>query len=278
MKRAFAAVFLVALAMGLLFPSIVIATTNDSNLIMPGGTPGGRWTSDPEPVTYNIWSTQDKWAVIIGISDYDGKSSDLWNPHNDALEMKAILESYGYNYALAIDNQASKANIEEALNWLITKEGPNSEVVFFYSGHGSRTQDGSWDTDIESDGYDECLVSWDLRAVTDSYVASIFAQFESTHIAAVYGSCHSGGMFDQPYERRSGVLYIAAAEADQYGWDYTALENTLFFYYCVDQTILNGPYDNLQDAFWEGRPYVIAEQPDSCPVMFDNLGVPFYVK
>ncbi|MGY5875515.1 MAG: caspase family protein [Candidatus Thorarchaeota archaeon] len=280
MKRILAAALLFGLTMGLLFPAITIVAT-DGNLIMPGGGGGGgggRWTSDPEPVTYNIWSGQDKWAVIIGITDYDGRSSDLMNPHNDALEMKQILEADGYNYALAIDNQGSQANMYEMMDWLIAHEGPNSKVVFFFSGHGSRTADGSWDTDIESDGNDECLVSWDARAVTDSYMAGKFAEMESNQIAAVYCSCHSGGMFDQPYETRTGMLYVAAAEADQYGWDYGALYNTLFFYYFGDQGILNGPYDNFQDAFWYARPYVIAEQPDSCPIMLDNLGVPFLVK
>ncbi|MCK5151789.1 MAG: hypothetical protein KAQ65_08110 [Candidatus Thorarchaeota archaeon] len=39
-----------------------------------------------------------------------------------------------------------------------------------------------------------------------------------------------------------------------------------------------GPYNNYQDAFWYARPIVIAEQPDSCPIMLDNLGVPLYCK
>lgn len=85
-------------------------------------------------------------------------------------------------------------------------------------------------------------------------------------------------MFDDPSEYRNGVLYIGAAEADQYGWDYLDLENTLFMYWFLDQGILNGPYNNFQDAFWYARPIVIAEQPDSCPIMLDNLGVPFYCK
>ncbi|MGY5880491.1 MAG: hypothetical protein RTV31_09575, partial [Candidatus Thorarchaeota archaeon] len=96
--------------------------------------------------------------------------------------------------------------------------------------------------------------------------------------ACIYGSCHSGGMFDEASETRAGVLYIAAAEADQYGWDYLLLENSLFGYYFIDQALLNGPYDNLQDAFWFARPYVIAEQPESCPIMLDLFGALFYVK
>ena len=278
MKKTIAAMLLFGLALGLLLPSIAVAV--DNKLVLgngPGG--GGPPVEDPaDPITYYTGSAEDKWAVFIGISDYDGRANDLWNPHNDALEMKELLEADGYNYALALDGTATKDNFEVMLNWLIANEGPNSEVVFFYSGHGARTTDGSWDTDVEADGNDECLVSWDSRAITDSYIASKLDQMESNHIAAIFASCHSGGMFDEPHENRAGVLYIAAAEADQYGWDYLDLENTLFMYYFCDQGLLNGPYNNFQDAFWYARPIVIAEQPDSCPIMLDNLGVPFYCK
>ncbi len=278
MKRAIAVTLLFGLTLGLFLPSIVITVDNKMIMKGPGGG-GGPPSQDPaDPITYYTGSAEDKWAVFIGISDYDGQSSDLWNPTNDALEMKQLLEADGYNYALALDGTATKDNFEVMLNWLIANEGPNSEVVFFYSGHGSRTSDGSWDTDIEADGNDECLVSWDLRAITDTYVAEKVAQMESNHIALIFASCHSGGMFDDPSEYRNGVLYIGAAEADQYGWDYLDLENTLFMYWFLDQGILNGPYNNFQDAFWYARPLVIAEQPDSCPIMLDNLGVPFYCK
>ncbi|MFW9919081.1 MAG: caspase domain-containing protein [Candidatus Thorarchaeota archaeon] len=276
MKRTIAAMLLFGLALGLLLPSLAVAV--DNKMIMGNGKGGPPSGGEPEPIVYYTDSGQDKWAVIIGISDYDGQSSDLWNPHNDALEMKQVLEADGYNYALALNSAGTRDNFYLLMDWLIAHEGPNSEVVFFYSGHGSNTQDGSWDTDIESDGYDECLVSWDLRAIPDSYMASKFAQMESNHIAAIFASCMSGGMFDEPYETRSGMLYIAAAEADQYGWDYLDLQNTLFIYWFLDQGIINGPYNNFQDAFWYARPIVIAEQPDSCPTMLDNLGVPFYCK
>ena len=269
-------ILLLALLLGLLLPTFAVET--DNKMIMKGGGGGGPPSSTIYPIEYYTGSGQDKWAVIIGVSDYDGRANDLWNPHNDALEMRAILTADGYNWAFARDSAGTKDNIEIMLNWLIAHEGPNSEVVFFFSGHGSRTADGSWDTDVEADGHDECIVSWDSRAITDSYIAGKINLMESNHIACVYCSCHSGGMFDGPGESRSGVLYIAAAEADQYGWDYSLLYNTLFFYHFGDQGILNGPYNNLQEAFWYARPLVIAEQPESCPIMLDLYGAPFYVK
>lgn len=276
MKRA-GTILLLGLMLSLLIPS---AATASNMMIMkgPGGGGGGPPVVTPMEIEYFTDSGQDKWAVLIGISDYDGRANDLWNMHNDALEMREILTADGYNWAFAQDSAGTKDNIEIMLNWLIANEGPNSEVVFLFSGHGARTADGSWDTDVEADGNDECIVSWDSRAVTDSYIAGKLDLMESNNIACIYMSCHSGGMFDGPGETRSGVLYIAAAEADQYGWDYLLLENSLFFYHFGDQGLLNGPYDNLQDAFWYARPLVIAEQPDSCPIMLDLYGAPFYVK
>jgi hypothetical protein len=108
----------------------------------PGGGGGGPPSSPTYEIEYYTGSGQDKWAVIIGISDYDGRANDLWNMHNDALEMRAILDADGYNWAFAQDSAGTKDNIEIMLNWLIANEGPNSEVVFFFSGHGSRTADG----------------------------------------------------------------------------------------------------------------------------------------
>ena len=277
MKRT-SSILLLGLLLGLLLPTFAVATAADNTMIMKGGGGGGKPPVVSYDIEYKTDSGQDKWAVLIGISDYDGRANDLWNMHNDALEMRALLEADGYNWAFAQDSAGTQANIEIMLNWLIANEGPNSEVVFVFSGHGSRTADGSWDTDVEADGYDECIVSWDSRAVSDSYIAGKLDQMESNHIACVYMSCHSGGMFDGPGESRNGVLYIAAAEADQYGWDYLLLENSLFFYHFGDQGLINGPYDNLQDAFWYARPLVIAEQPDSCPIMLDLFGAPFYVK
>lgn len=278
MKRT-SSILLLGLMLGLLLPTFVVATNDTMTMKGPGGGGGGGPpVVTPMEIEYFTDSGQDKWAVLIGISDYDGRANDLWNMHNDALEMRAILEADGYNWAFAQDSAGTKDNIEIMLNWLIANEGPNSEVVFLFSGHGARTADGSWDTDVEADGNDECIVSWDSRAVTDSYIAGKIDLMESNHIACIYMSCHSGGMFDGPGESRAGVLYIAAAEADQYGWDYLLLENSLFFYHFGDQGLLNGPYNNLQDAFWYARPLVIAEQPDSCPIMLDLFGAPFYVK
>ena len=146
MKRT-SSILLLGLLLGMLLPAFVVATPNTMIMKGPGGG-GGKPPVVSYDIEYYTGSSEDKWAVLIGISDYDGRANDLWNMHNDALEMRALLEADGYNWAFAQDSAGTQANIEIMLNWLIANEGPNSEVVFVFSGHGSRTADGSWDTDV----------------------------------------------------------------------------------------------------------------------------------
>jgi hypothetical protein len=73
MKKAIAVTLLFGLAFGLLLPSLVI--TVDNKMIMGKGG-GGPPSGDPaDPITYYTGSAEDKWAVFIGISDYDGRAT-----------------------------------------------------------------------------------------------------------------------------------------------------------------------------------------------------------
>jgi hypothetical protein len=218
-----------------------------------------------------------KYAVVIGISNYDGRDSDLWNPHRDAAEMKEILLENSYSEAniLFITNrQATAANIVNAIDWLIAAEGSEDEVVFFYSGHGFRVHDNEgWDSDIESDSHDEGIVTYDFYGLPDGWLAEKFAQLESTKVAMIFCSCHSGGMFDDNDDvgiYGTGRVIVSACKADQYGWDYRLLRNTLFFYYWGDQGLLQDNANSVESALIYAYPLVVAEQPDSQPQIQDD--------
>jgi len=94
-----------------------------------------------------------KWAVIIGIADYQGTGSDLWHPDEDAKEMYSELtRQQGYpkaNVKLITNRGATAQAIVNAISWLVTNEKAGDEVVFFYSGHGYRAPDSDgWDSDV----------------------------------------------------------------------------------------------------------------------------------
>jgi len=217
-----------------------------------------------------------KWAVVIGIADYQGTDSDLWHPDEDAKEMNTELtRQRGYpksNVKLLTNGRATAAAIVSAVNWLVANEKPGDEVVFFYSGHGYRAPDADgWDSDIESDGYDEMIVTYDFYGLPDGWFMQKFAAIESTKFALMFGSCFSGGMFDDNDDLQgSGRVIASACKADQLGWDYFFLGNTLWGYYFVDEGLLDNNANSVEAAHAYAYPRVVAQQPDSQPQLYDN--------
>ena len=217
-----------------------------------------------------------KWAVVIGIADYQGTSSDLWHPDEDAKEMYTELtRQQGYpknNVKLLTNRAATAAAIVSAINWLVSKEKTGDEVVFFYSGHGARVPEpNDWDTDDEADKYDEMIVTYDFYGLPDGQLKGWFAPIESTRFALMFGSCNSGGMFDDDDDLQgTGRIITAACKADQLGWDYLTLGNTLWGYYFVDQGMLKNKAASIEKAHDYAYPLVVAQQPDSQPQLYDN--------
>jgi hypothetical protein len=217
-----------------------------------------------------------KWAVIIGIADYQGTGSDLWHPDEDAKEMYTELtRQQGYsksNVKLITNRGATASAIAGAIDWLVANEKAGDEVVFFYSGHGYRAPDDEgWDTDVESDGHDEMIVTYDFYGLPDGWLQQKFAAIESTKFALIFGSCNSGGMFDDNDDLQgTGRVIASACKADQYGWDYLQLGNTLWGYYFVDEGLLDNRAASVEAAHAYAYPYVVAEQPDSQPQLYDN--------
>lgn len=225
--------------------------------------------------------TAGKWAVVIGIADYKGGSSDLWNPDDDAKEMYSeLVNQQGYptgNVKLLTNRAASASAIIAAIDWLVLNEKAGNEVVFFYSGHGFRAADTEgWDSDAESDGYDEGIVSHDLYGLPDGLLKQKFAAIESTRFALLFGSCHSGGMFDDGDDlQQTGRIIAAACKADQYGWDYSNLGNTLWGYHFVDTGLLDNQAASIEAAHTYAYSLVIAAQPDSQPQLSDGIARDF---
>jgi hypothetical protein len=231
-------------------------------------------------------TSADKWAVVIGIADYEGTEYDLYHPDEDAWEMTRVLvRDYGFpreNIIQLYNEEATFAAIVAAIQWLKVNEGPNSTVVFFYSGHGFQVPD--WyllDGDIESDGFDEGIGSYDLYPIPDGYLAALFQGFESQKFTLIFNSCNSGGMFDDDDDLQAeGRVIVAACAADQLAWDSRRLDNTLFGYYFVDRGIRRGLAEGLhisgdgvsmEEALEYAYPLVTAVHPDSQPQIYDGF-------
>jgi hypothetical protein len=247
----------------------------------PHGTPPGQEAKPDKPGKPDKEPAANKWAVVVGIADYEGSEFDLWHTDEDAKEMaRALVENYGFhedNIKLLLDRKARARAIVSAIDWLVQNEDAESTVVFFFSGHGFRAADSEeWDSDTETDGYDEGIVSYDFYGLPDGFLQQKLSTLESQKVALCFGSCHSGGMFDDDSDLQGANRVIASAcRADEYAWDYLLLGNTLWGKYFVDEGLLQGLADTQADASIEDAHYyaytgVTSEQPDSHPQIDDQ--------
>ncbi|UCD21894.1 MAG: caspase family protein [Chloroflexota bacterium] len=252
----------------------------------PHGGPPGQEDKPDRPGKPDKETSANKWAVVVGIADYEGSEYDLWHTDEDAKEMaSALTENYGFdkgNVRVLLNRKATYGAIVSAIDWLIQNEDTESTVVLFFSGHGFRAVDSEgWDSDTESDGQDEGIVSHDFYGLPDGFLQQKLSALESQKIALCFGSCHSGGMFDDASDLQGANRVIASAcRADEYGWDYLLLGNTLWGKYFVDEGLLQGLADPQgDDSIEEAHAYayleVVGERSDSHPQLSDQYAGEF---
>jgi hypothetical protein len=187
--------------------------------------------------------TGDKFAIIIGISDYPGESSDLNYCDDDANDVKLALTTlYGYqesNILLLVDGDATRSAIISSILTVRGKATPDDEVFFFFSGHGARGKA----SDGDSEKVDEAIVcheGGEFSYIWDGELKLFFSGFATTRIIFVFDSCLSGGMTDLNAAGR--VIAMACSESG------VSLEgevwgNGQFTFYFFDQGMLAGKAD-----------------------------------
>ncbi|QBG46530.1 hypothetical protein EGM51_03625 [Verrucomicrobia bacterium S94] len=215
----------------------------------------------------------ERYAVIVGVSDY--LNNDLINDLNycddDAREFRdALLQDAGWsssNISLLIDSQASKANIQSAIQHMASVAEPDDLCLIIFSGHGGQASDLSPIDEV--DGSDEYLVPYDFdgtaaTVILDDEFPLWIETINAGQIAIILDTCHSGGQvkqvgqnrvksiyqgawnakigdgFSADFEERSrdmddlsGIVVVTAADDDELSWDAGPLQNGLFSYYAV---------------------------------------------
>jgi hypothetical protein len=151
-----------------------------------------------QPLTNdNILSSCDagfieKFAIIIGISDYEGDEYDLNCPARSANDFyNELLANDGWvknNIYLLINESAKKSNILDALDSLQTKTDKNDIVIFFFAGHGTTRPDDNGDED-----FDHAIISYDLENILDDKLDIELSEIESKGMYIIIDSCFSGG-------------------------------------------------------------------------------------
>lgn len=138
-------------------------------------------------------------ALLVGINAYP--TMPLKGCLNDVENMRALLQDrhnvQADNVRVLLDEQATKAGIEEGLRWLAQSGDDHDSTVrlFHFSGHGTYVEDQNGD---EPDGRDEALVPFDYDTVggmSDDALRGLYRTFSrETHLLLVMDCCHSGSI------------------------------------------------------------------------------------
>jgi len=145
------------------------------------------------------------WGVVVVIFKYKNPANNLPLPENQQYKIyNSLLNSANWkadHIKFLLNENATRENILDALDWLASKSGPNDIVFFYYNGHGAPVPDDNGD---EKDGYDEVICPYDIDAkngklinyISDDELDKKLDKIESKGMFLAFCSCFSGGLFD----------------------------------------------------------------------------------
>lgn len=142
----------------------------------------------------------EKWAVVIGVSDYRADGLDLRYAHRDAEEIRDFLIAKGgfrpERVRFLSDQRATHAEIRTALFNFLAATEPDDLVLIFLAGHG--VQDAAnpdnffflaHDSEVGNLG-GTAIPMWDLGNVMDYTI-------RSQRILVFADTCHSGAVLQR---------------------------------------------------------------------------------
>ena len=278
MKKLLIAILVAVLVLVLLTPAALAKSDKDKPLpatdvelvkkVTLRGRPVGRGKPVKQAATGVLGtpSSGDKYAILIGISDYPGTANDLQYSDDDAQDIgNALITLYGYssdNIHLLLDLDASFTAIQDAINDIKSKAVAGDEIVFFFSGHGTK---GKAD-DGDKEKIDEAIVSHDgnpagsLIYIWDGQLRDWFAGFNTSRIIFIFDSCLAGGMTDLKGTNR--IINMACSE-NGVSYEGGSWQNGQFTYFFVDQGMLASQadrYDHDNDSILPEATDVVAEE------------------
>ncbi|MDI3525860.1 MAG: hypothetical protein PWR03_43 [Tenuifilum sp.] len=157
-----------------------------------------------------------KYAIVIGISDYYGSSSDLQYCDDDAIDWYYRLRAEGYTVYYLLNGNATKENIELYVNWLASVSTYGNEIAFCYSGHGSNGN----------------IISADLYYISSSWFRTKFYNSTSNKMMFCFDACQIGAM--KSALAKSGRVIAVASSSNTYSYDGDPyMNNGVFTYYMM---------------------------------------------
>lgn len=180
-------------------------------------------------------------VVAIGVGDYnDPKLPKLRFTCKDAKDFsKAITSKKGLPYEdvqvkILCDNEATRADIFEAMEWLKQESSPNDVCIFFFAGHGMRDEKDRFyfmPYGCNTNKLYECFSASDFRNEAEDIHGKLIAFVDACYSGALFEGGRSAAtthFIEQLKRSKNGMLLYASSSSDTKSREDELWENGAF--------------------------------------------------
>lgn len=264
---------------------------------LPGGSAVQNYTAATLASSANDKTVSDKWALVVGISNFKDSSINLKYAAKDATDFKNFLvtqENFASDHVkLLTDAGATKEEIISKLGdgWLGKYAKENDLVVVYVSSHGSSSQEDVGVNFLVAHDTDKFkLVSTGLPMQWLTKI--IQEQVRSKRVVVILDVCHSGSAGDETKKAAddvddeddsaasdsaskglvrsakldvgglkvgSGQVILCSSLAEQVSWESKNYPNSVFTRRLIESLQCKGKDTTLNQAFAQLRTSVGAE-------------------
>lgn len=246
--------------------------------VLPGGN-----RSENAIVAFKANPTVDrpvgeKWALVIGISNFKDSSINLKFAAKDATDFKNFLvnkENFKADHVkLLTDESATRENIIGLMGdkWLASHVKPDDMVIVYVSSHGSEATDKAGGTNFLI-AYDTNKNSLAATGIPMQWLTSIVSeQVHSDRIILILDVCHSGaaGQGQKGLSRAGGIdpsalsigkgqMVLCSSLANQVSWESKNYENSVFTRCLIEALQSKEGQSSMLEAYKRLRILVEAE-------------------
>lgn len=212
-------------------------------------------------------SQDDRWALLIGVEQYQGRTQDLVGGVGDVGLMRELLTRNGWRserIRTLTDGQATASAIRGGLEWIASNCGsPSSRCVVHYTGHTKQISTGEG-----GEGLHEYLWPTDNRFISDTEFAGYMRRLNG-HAWINISACEAAG-FDNGISSPKRLFTGASGEYEK-AYEDPSWRTSVWNGLLVRDAILGGKGDadgdgrvTLAEAFSYGAghaPRLTAGQP-----------------
>ncbi len=175
-----------------------------------------------------------KYAVIIGVSDYQDNRLDLRYCDDDAYRFYAYLQSKKggsvpeKNISILIDEFATKKNIIKMMHATFKKANKNDMLIFYFSGHGANGAFCPYNQNASNSSF-----------LSHNEIKKVFKRYKTKYKICIADACHSGSIYSKNLKNKktsksnndTNLVIMMSSQSDEVSAENPKLRQGTFSYY-----------------------------------------------